>query len=220
VSHDLRNPAGQVKGFAELLREDPQSRLSERGATYVKHIESAAADMLALIEHLLRLARLSRQPLQRTTTDLTAMIDDIVTVHRHNAKDRIVDVRVAPGMSCECDAGLLRVVLDNLIGNAFKYSSKRAEAHIDIGCGKDVDGGTVFYVRDDGAGFDATKATKLFTPFARMHNNSEFPGTGIGLATAQRIIDRHGGRIWVKSAPGDGATFYFTLGQSPSRAAQ
>ncbi len=220
VSHDLRNPAGQMKGFAELLREDPQTRLSERGAKFVQHIESAATEMLSLIEHLLRLAQLSRQPLQRTGTDLSSMVDDVVAIHRHGAKGRKVEVRVAPAMQCECDAGLLRVVLDNLIANAFKYSSKRDEAHIEIGCDKDAEGDTVFYVRDDGAGFDASNAGKLFTPFFRMHGNDQFPGTGIGLATVHRIIDRHGGRIWVESEPDKGATFFFTLGQSPSRAAQ
>ena len=211
VSHDLRNPVGQIKGFAELLREDRGSRLSERGSSFVKHIESAAKEILSLIEHLLRLARLSRQPLQRTTTDLTSMVNDVVAIHRHAASDRKVHVQVAPNMQCECDAGLLRVALDNLIGNAFKYSSKRAEAHITIGCEKSADGTTVFFVHDDGAGFDDTRAGLLFTPFQRMHGSHEFPGTGIGLATVQRIIDRHGGRIWAKSSPGAGATFFFTL---------
>ena len=220
VSHDLRNPAGQVKGFAELLAADSESRLSERGATFVKYIASAAADMLAMIEHLLRLARLSRQPLQRTNTDLTALVNDIVAIQMHGAKERKVDVRVTASLECDCDPGLLRIVLDNLIGNAFKYSSKRAEAHIEIGREDGSDGAVVFYVRDDGAGFDGANAGKLFMPFVRLHASKEFPGTGIGLATVHRIIDRHGGRVWAKSAVGEGATFYFTLGQSPSRAAQ
>ncbi len=211
VSHDLRTPAGHVKGFAELLREDPQSKLSERGAAYLGHIEAASKQMLALIEHLLRLARLSRQPLERTPTDLSSLAGDIASVHRHNAKGGDVEVKIQPGLQCACDPGLVYVVLDNLIGNAFKYSSKRDVAHIEVGGERNGDGMT-FFVRDDGVGFDAARASKLFMPFARMHTQEEFPGTGIGLATAQRVIERHGGKIWAKSSVGQGATFYFTLG--------
>jgi signal transduction histidine kinase len=215
VSHDLRTPAGQMKSFAELLRDDSKSQLSERASRFVEYIEVAAQQMLDRIEHLLRFARLSRKPLQRTNADLSTMATDIAASYRRTAPEQAIDLCIAPGLHCDCDEGLMYVVLENLISNAFKYSSKRALSVIEFGSETSPDEGTVFFVRDNGAGFDPAHASHLFTPFARMHTAEEFPGTGIGLATVHRIIERHGGRIWAKSAVGEGATFSFTIGQSP-----
>lgn len=206
VSHDLRTPVGHVKGFAELLREDSTSVLSDRAQRYIDNILTASTRMLSLIEHLLRFAKISREPLNLVTTDLSAMAADVAALLMHTAKNREVDVHIAPGVHAVCDDGLVRLVLDNLLSNAFKYSSKRADPRVEFG----VDG-VIFYVRDNGAGFDPALATNLFAPFVRLHKESEFPGTGIGLATVQRIIDRHGGRIWADSAVDKGTTFYFTL---------
>lgn len=210
VSHDLRTPVGHVKGFIELLRDDPTSVLSDRAKRYVDNITTASTRMLALIEHLLRFAKISRQPLELAPADLSAIVSDIVSVLQHGVKDRSVTVKVAPDVRSVCDGGLVRLVLDNLLSNAFKYSSKKQDAKIEFGANKTSEG-PVYFVRDNGAGFDQKDAPKLFTPFVRLHSESEFPGTGIGLATTQRIVDRHGGRIWAESAVGHGTTFFFTL---------
>ncbi|MBC7793768.1 MAG: response regulator [Clostridia bacterium] len=213
VSHDLRTPVGHVKGFVELLRDDPSSVLSDRSRRYVDNILTASTRMLSLIEHLLRFAKISRQTLDLATTDLSAMAADVVSILRHSAKERTIDIRIAPDVYAHCDAGLTRLVLDNLLSNAFKYSSKTIDARVVFGTQHSAEG-TVYFVRDNGAGFDPALSEKLFSAFGRLHAESEFAGTGIGLATVQRIVARHGGRIWAHGAVGEGATFYFTLAEA------
>ncbi|WP_426503881.1 sensor histidine kinase [Dactylosporangium sp. McL0621] len=162
--------------------------------------------MNALIESLLQLARANRGQIQHHPVDLSALALDVVDELRQRDPARTVRVSIAEQMTAACDADLVRAVYANLVGNAWKFTSRILEPAIDIGCD-----GTVYFVRDNGAGFPSDRAEELFRPFARLHDVSEFPGTGIGLTTVQRIIDRHGGRVWAESEPGRGATFSFTL---------
>ena len=162
--------------------------------------------MNALIDALLQLAQANRGQIQRSRVDVSALAEDVVADLRQRDPDRAVRVTVAAGMVVPCDGELLRAVLVNLIGNAWKFTGKVLEPAIDIGTVADA-----FYVRDNGAGFPGDRADQLFRPFGRLHDSSDFPGTGIGLTTVQRIIDRHGGRVWATSEPGRGATFSFTL---------
>lgn len=163
-----------------------------------------------LIDDLLGFARLTRGEMRRSTVDLGEMAQQVVAALQENAPQRRVEVRIARGLNAAGDPNLLRVVLQNLLANAWKFSNKQSLAHIEFGA-RDENGETVFFVRDDGAGFDMAYANKLFGAFQRLHGAREFPGSGIGLAMAERIINRHGGRIWADAAVGKGATFYFTL---------
>jgi light-regulated signal transduction histidine kinase (bacteriophytochrome) len=163
-----------------------------------------------LIDDLLELSRVTRAPMRRETVDLTAMAQELEASLRAKQPERVVDFVVAPGMVAQGDAVLLRAALQNLLGNAWKFTGKRPWARIKVGCVSE-DGRTVYHVRDDGAGFDMRYAGKLFAPFQRLHSLDEFSGTGIGLATVQRIIHRHGGKVWATAEVDQGATFYFTL---------
>lgn len=166
-----------------------------------------------LIDDLLRLSRLSRTDLQREPVDLSALAAEVVDTLRLAEPGRDVTVELAPGLRAEGDARLLRVLLENLLGNAWKFTSKRSEARIEL-FAEEGDGRTHYGVRDNGVGFDMAYASKLFSPFQRLHRPEDFPGTGIGLATVQRIVHRHGGDIHAESSPGQGATFTFTLGEA------
>lgn len=210
VSHDLRAPLRAIDGFSQALLEDYGERLDGPGLDYLRRVRAASQRMAALIDDLLQLSRLTRAPLQPRVVDLSSMAREILSELQEQQPDRFVQVDIQPGMQVWGDPGLLRTALQNLLDNAWKYTSKNAYARIEVGCDQ-TDGDTVFYVRDNGAGFDMRYADKLFGPFQRLHHPSEYEGTGIGLATVQRIIHRHGGRIWAESSPGQGATFYFRL---------
>ena len=210
VSHDLRSPLRAIDGFSLALVEDYADALGEQGRDDLRRVREAANRMGELIDSLLKLSRLSRQEMRLEKVELSAMAEEVADSLRQEGPDRDVIFRIEPDVTGLADASLVRIVLDNLIGNAWKFTSKRALAHIEFGQRR-TDGETVYYVRDDGAGFEMAYVHKLFGAFQRIHGQTEFPGIGIGLATTARIIHRHGGRIWAQGEPGKGATFFFTL---------
>jgi PAS domain S-box-containing protein len=210
VSHDLRAPLRGIDGWSQAVMEDCGPQLDERGRKYLTTVRSETRRMDELIDNLLELSRVTRAPMKRQPIDLTAMAQEVEASLRTSQPERVVDFVVAPGMVAMGDAVLLRAVLQNLLGNAWKFSGKRPRARIEVGCTSEP-GRTVYHVRDDGVGFDMRFAGKLFAPFQRLHSLEEFPGTGIGLATVQRIIHRHDGRVWATAELDRGATFYFSL---------
>lgn len=214
VSHDLRAPLRAMDGYSAVLLEDHAGLLDEEGRHYLERIRKAAGRMGHLIDGLLNLARISRRELVGTPVDLTALSRSVAAELRALEPERDAKVTVADGMTAEGDPRLLHVVLQNLIGNAWKFTSTRPAAVVQVGY-EERGGETVFFVRDNGVGFDMAYAQKLFTPFQRLHGIDEFPGTGIGLATVQRIVARHGGRVWAESAPGAGTTLFLTLRPGP-----
>lgn len=211
VSHDLRAPLRAIDGFSLALLQDCQDQLTPEGRSYLSGIRAATLRMGRLIDDLLSLARTSRCEMVREELDLSHMADDIVAQLRASDPNRKITCNIAPGLKARGDRLLVQVVLENLLGNAWKFTSKRqhgvVELSMDAGTAKDQ----VFYIRDNGAGFDMKYADRLFGVFQRMHAEHDFPGTGVGLATVQRIIHRHGGSIWAESAVDHGATFYFTV---------
>jgi signal transduction histidine kinase/CheY-like chemotaxis protein len=212
VSHDLRTPLSQILGFAELLDLDLPSELAA-ARKHVGHILGAGRRMSDLITGLLQLGRTGRALLAKTDLDLTALVQDVIAGLGAEARAARVQWQVQPQLRATADPNLLRDVLENLLGNALKYTGKKPQALIAFGAEPpEIDTGTqTFYVRDNGAGFDPTAATRLFTPFGRLHPAHDFPGHGVGLATCQRIIHRHGGQIWADAKPGEGAVFSFSL---------
>jgi PAS domain S-box-containing protein len=210
VSHDLRTPLRTIDGFSHALLEDLSDKLDDDSKSYLNRIRAATQRMAALIDDLLNLSRLSRAAMHAKPLNLSVLVNSVACEIRGAYPDRHVELRVAPDLQAKADAGLLRVVFENLLGNAWKFTAKKPSAHIEFGQAQ-VNGSAAFFVRDDGAGFDPAYADKLFGAFQRLHSASEFEGTGIGLATVQRIIHRHNGRVWAESAVGQGATFYFTL---------
>lgn len=210
VSHDLRAPLRAVDGFSRILLDEYAHCLDEIGQDRLRRVRAAAQKMATLIDDLLKLSRITRSELKREDVNLSALANEVIEELRKQEPERTVQCAIEPGVIVWGDARLLRVVLDNLIGNAWKFTSKRPDAQIEFGR-QMQNGEPVYFVRDNGAGFDMAYAEKLFGAFQRLHDTSEFPGTGIGLATAQRIIHKHGGRIWAEGAVEQGATFYFTL---------
>jgi PAS domain S-box-containing protein len=210
VSHDLRAPLRAIDGFSKALLEDCADRLDGRGRDYLERIRKGSQRMGRLIDDILRLSRAGRQELAREEVDLGAMAGSVLRDLARLEPGRTVETVVREGVGAVGDPALLRVVLENLLGNAWKFTSKRAGARIEFGA-TDIDGKRAFFVRDNGAGFDMKYADRLFTPFQRLHSTHEFEGTGIGLALVKRVVGRHGGRVWAEGAPGSGATFYFTL---------
>lgn len=210
VSHDLRTPITVIGGFAQLLQKKPAVTADAESLAYLQTIGRAVEKMEELINSLLDLSRLSSQQLDSGHVDLSRLATLASLELKVATPERAVEFRIADGISCDGDQGLLRIVLDNLLGNAWKYSSRREVARIEFGL-EELDGAPVCFVRDNGAGFDSPGADKLFTCFTRLHDKEEFPGLGIGLATVQRIINRHGGTIRAEGAVDQGATFYFTL---------
>jgi signal transduction histidine kinase len=202
-----------VDGFSQALLEDEGGSISQDGRDLLERIRAAAGRMGLLIDDLLQLSRVSRAELRREPVDLSALGREVLEELRRREPERDVTVEVAPGVRALGDARLLRIVLENLLGNAWKFTSKRTGARITL-FSEEREGRTDYAVRDNGVGFDMAYASKLFSPFQRLHKPAEFPGTGIGLATVQRIIHRHGGHIEAESSPGQGATFRFTLGES------
>jgi len=210
VSHDLRAPLRSVAGFARILEEDCAEALSDECRVHLRRIVAAANQMGDLIDALLKLSRISSQPVLRQTVDLAAVADDVLQCLHEDEPGRSVQLLTCgEDLTVEADPKLIKALLDNLLGNAWKYTAGRDPARIELGV-KTVDGERVFFVRDNGAGFDMRYVDRLFTAFQRLHG-TEFEGSGIGLATAARIVRRHGGRIWGEGEPGRGATFFFTL---------
>jgi PAS domain S-box-containing protein len=210
VSHDLRAPLRSIDGFVHALQEDCADGLSAQGLHYLDRVRAAAQRLGGLIDDLLALARVTRSEMRRTPVDLSALAGEIAAELARGEPQRRVEVAIAPGLTARGDPVLLRLALENLLGNAWKYTGKRPLAHIAVGAAH-YNGERAYFVRDDGAGFDPDDAHKLFGPFQRLHPPSEFEGSGIGLATVQRIVHRHGGRVWAEGQPNAGATFYFTL---------
>jgi PAS domain S-box-containing protein len=208
VSHDLRAPLRAIDGFSQALLEDNAGQLNPDGLDSLRRVRAAAQRMGELIDDLLELSRVSRHELKRETVNLSSLARVVTADLVRQNPGREIELTVESGLTAECDARLLRVLLENLFGNAWKFTSKNAAASIEFG----RTGGS-FFVRDDGAGFDMQYADKLFGAFQRLHGKAEFEGSGIGLATVQRIVHRHGGRIWATSEPAKGATFHFTLSQ-------
>jgi signal transduction histidine kinase len=214
VSHDLRAPLRGIDGFSKALLEDYSDKvLDAQGTHYLRRIRVATQRMAELIDDLLQLARLTRADLVRRPVDVSKLANAVAADLARRDPARTVDVRVTDGLTAQADLHLVTIVLENLLGNAWKFTGKRSDAKIEVGAAN-VEGVAAYYVRDNGAGFDMEYADKLFGVFQRLHAASDFEGTGIGLATVHRIISRHGGRIWAESAVGQGATFYFTLGET------
>lgn len=215
VSHDLQSPLNTIDGFSQLLLKKLSDSDNVKALHYLSRIRAGTAQMAQLIADLLALSKVARVRIQRVPVDLSALAGLVVRDLQAGSPGHPVEVHIDLGLALWGDAGLLRVVLQNLLGNAWKYSSKRADAEISVGQTMNAAGQAVFFVKDNGAGFDMAHADKLFQPFQRLHNAADFAGTGIGLATVSRIIERHGGRIWAESVPGAGATFFFTLPEGP-----
>jgi len=210
VAHDLRAPLRALSGFSEALLEEFGDSLGETGRDYALRIVAASERMGTLIDDLLELSRVARAELRTGPVDLSAEAESVAQELRRRDPARRVHFAIQPGVHATADPALIRTVLQNLLENAWKFTSRQDDATIEFGTIA-ASGAGVCYVRDDGAGFDQAYAGKLFRPFERLHSSSEFPGSGIGLASVRRIIQRHGGRVWASGATGQGATFYFTL---------
>jgi signal transduction histidine kinase len=211
VSHDLRSPLNVVAGYTQLLTEEYGHLMDDEGRDYLQKILNSAFSMAKLIDDLLKFSRSGRSPINKQPVDLSEMASSIVRDIRERTSGFRAQIIVQPGLSADADPDLTHVVLDNLIGNAVKYSSKKERPEIVIGK-TDEGRDSAFFIRDNGAGFDMAKADKMFNPFQRFHTSHEFQGTGVGLATVKRIIERHGGSIWAESEVGEGTTFWFTFG--------
>jgi signal transduction histidine kinase len=210
VAHDLRSPLNAIIGFAELLAERSDSP-PETVHSFSSEIASAGRRMNTLIGVLLEFARDAAVEVQRGPVELSALASEVAAQLRAGGTYPSATVVIAPGLTANADPALLEVALTNLLGNALKYSAKSHTPHVELGAQRGEGGETVYFVRDNGAGFEAAQAHRLFLPFQRLHDRREFAGNGVGLATVARIVRRHGGRIWAEGTPGQGATFYFTL---------
>ena len=216
VSHDLRAPLRAIEGFSRILGERYGDAMDETSRDYLGRVRKATARMAELIDALLKLSRISRTGLTITEVDLSALAEEVAAGLADADPERRVEVRIKPGMLAHGDRALLATLFDNLLGNAWKFTRDTPGAWIEVGMVPAEDGTPTWYVRDNGAGFDAGYADKLFRPFQRLHSQDAFPGHGIGLASVKRIIERHGGDISAEGAVGRGATFRFTLGHPSS----
>ena len=215
VSHDLRAPLRAIDGFSQILQEDYEGALDDEGLDYLGRVRAASRQMATLIDDLLDLSRVGRRPLRREPVDLASLATGIIEELKESQPGREVEFVAGKNIMAWADVSLLKVALENLLGNAWKFTAREREARIEFGADRDPGPGSlapVYYVRDNGAGFDQAYADKLFGAFQRLHRQDEFEGTGIGLATVARIVHRHGGRVWAEGRVGEGATFYFTLG--------
>lgn len=211
VSHDLRAPLRSIDGFSQALIEDYEQQLDETAQNYLRRIRLATQRMGQLIDDLLNLSRLMRSEMQLETVNLSVMARGICTELQESQPARPVEFVIQPGLIAQGDSRLLQMMLTNLLDNAWKFTSKHTQTKIEFGSITQASGIPIYFIRDDGAGFDMAYAHKLFGPFQRLHRIDEFPGTGIGLAIVQRIVHRHGGRVWAEGVVEQGATFYFTL---------
>ena len=214
VSHDLRAPLRAVDGYSQALLDDCADILNPMARGYIDRVRRAAQRMDELIDDLLTLSGVGRAELTRVRTSLSELARNVALELQKRDPDRQVEIDIQDEVSVHADKGLMRIVLQNLIGNSWKFTAKSAPARIACGSEQRPEG-LVYFVRDNGAGFDMTYAEKLFLPFQRLHRSDDFPGTGIGLATVHRIVNRHGGRVWADGAVGEGAIFYFTIPPRP-----
>ena len=210
VSHDLRAPLRSMSGFSQILQENAPPGLDDKSRHYLQRIHDASVRMSGLIDDLLNLSRIGRSELTARTISLSQIATEAAAAVRERHPTREVQLEVTPGMEVSADPRLVRIALENLLSNAWKYTSRASQANVSVGT-QASEHGPVYFVRDNGVGFDMKYADKLFVPFQRLHPEAEFPGSGIGLVTVQRIIARHGGRVWAEAKPDEGATFYFTL---------
>ncbi len=214
VSHDLRAPLRAITGFTELLSQDYAAAMPDGARRYVEVIGQCAVRMKNLIDDLLAFARLSRQPMAKQLVKVSELVSEVVQELRRDQRQRQVQVRIGPLPDCEADPSLLKQVWINLLSNAFKFTRGRDPAIVEIGCRLDP-AEPVYFVRDNGVGFEMQYADRLFGVFQRLHSETEFEGTGVGLSIVHRIVQRHGGRIWAESKVNEGATFYFTIAAPP-----
>jgi light-regulated signal transduction histidine kinase (bacteriophytochrome) len=214
VAHDLRSPLRALSGYSEALTEDYADRLDDTGRSYTERIQTATERMGTLIDDLLMLAQVSRTDMNLEAVDLSAEVTAISAELHDREPGRAVRFAIADGVRATADRSLIRTVLENLVENAWKFTAKRTDATIEFGATAAGDSRVCCYVRDNGAGFDPAFTAKLFQPFQRLHAVTDFPGTGIGLSSVQRIVERHGGRVWAEGVVDHGATFYFTLNRT------
>jgi signal transduction histidine kinase/CheY-like chemotaxis protein len=214
VSHDLGAPLRCIRGYSELLLRECQQELGESGKLYLEKVQLGTQQMRNLMDDLLRLSRVTQAEMKMRPVNLSDLVEERAGELRRSCPDHAVKIDIAKGLEVQGDLGLLRVALDNLLSNAWKFSGRTENALVEFGAKELPGGGREFFVRDNGAGFDMRYADKLFRPFRRLHTQDEFPGSGIGLCTVKRVVQRHGGKIRAESEPGNGATFYFTLGGS------
>ena len=215
VSHDLRAPLRRIDSFSRAVLESQADRLDEPGRRFLTRVREASQHMSQLIDDVLYLSRVTRADLREQEVDLSALASLILTRLQDAEPDRTVEVKIRPGVVITGDAQLLKIALENLLENAWKFTNKQPESRIEFGVTQ-ASGEPTYFIRDNGAGFDMAYADRLFGPFQRLHAQDDFPGSGIGLATVQRIIHRHGGRVWAEGLVGQGATFQFTLGRARS----
>jgi light-regulated signal transduction histidine kinase (bacteriophytochrome) len=213
VSHDLRAPLRAIDGFSKALLSEygADRKLDQRAMHFLARVRAGTQRMSLLIDDMLRLAQVTRRPLERSDVDVTAVAAEVAAEFARRNSDRRVRCTIEPELRASADSHLLTIVFENLLGNAWKFTGMQEEAQIDVGQ-TSIGGEPVFFVRDNGAGFNAAYSDRLFSPFQRLHDESEFEGTGIGLATVKRIITRHGGLVSAEGVEGRGATFCFTLG--------
>lgn len=210
VSHDLRAPLRSISGFSQILIEDCRDLLDDVHLQHLRRVRDGAQRMSDLIDAMLKLSRLSRQEMDFEQVNLSRICEEVIRELRQAAPDRQVDVEIAPDVVTEADPKLMRLVMENLLRNAWKFTARTASPAIEFGV-IDEHNRRVYFVKDNGAGFDEAYADRLFGAFQRLHRQEEFPGTGVGLAIVQRVVHRHNGRVWATAAPDEGATFYFYL---------
>jgi len=220
VSHDLQAPLRHIMSYSELLTREHPEALDDESRVWLDRIQASAAHMTDLIQSLLRLSRYTRLEMRLTLVDLSRIAQEEVALLREESPARPAEIRIEEGLEARGDESLLRILVHNLLANAWKFTSKRETAQIEFGATPQADGAPVYFVRDNGTGFNMQYADKLFGPFQRLHAAKDFSGTGIGLATVKRIVQRHNGNVWAEAEVGKGATFYFTLKHTePSREA-
>jgi len=210
VSHDLRTPVQAILGLCRIFLEDYSNILDESGREIILRIEKSGKKMNELIDSILSLSRIGRLAISREKINLSRIAEDIVNELKQRDPDRKADISIQSGMEITADASLIKIALTNLINNSWKYTKKNSCTRIEFGSFK-RDNQTVFFIKDNGVGFDMSSVKRLFIPFHRLHSDKDFPGTGIGLATVNRIMSRHGGKVWAEAEKGKGATFYFTI---------
>jgi two-component system, sensor histidine kinase and response regulator len=215
VSHDLRAPLRRIDSFSRAVLESQGKRLDDEGRKFLSRVREASQQMSQLIDDVLYLSRVTRTELRDQEVDLSEVAELVVSRLQEGQPNRPVEVKIRPSVVVTGDGQLLKIALENLLQNAWKFTGKQAEPRIEFGVTQ-TSGEPTYFIRDNGAGFEMTYAARLFGPFQRLHSQQEFPGSGIGLATVQRIIHRHGGKVWAEGLVGQGATFYFTLGRARS----